>query len=262
MTDSLTANIVFQSGLGRVGPERIRVLEAIENTGSITGAGKQLGLSFRACWDTVQTLNNLFGEPLIVSTPGGQASRGAELTEPGRRLLADYRELQREMAEIVPRLKSRLGEQADKVAAIPLVSLRSTARNVWRVMITSIVDRGALAEVDVELAQDITLAATVPARSLADLDIAEGSSALVIVNPFAITLSEPEAPATPSHNRLAGVVTRREDSEGISEIQVDLGAGKTLFATVENGGEGSLAAHEGDTVHALIRPIDVILFAT
>jgi molybdate transport system regulatory protein len=260
MTDALIANIVFDSGFGRVGPERISVLDAIERTGSITGAGRLLGLSYRGCWDAVQSLNNLFGEPLVATTPGG--ARGAALTDAGRRLLSDYRDLQQEMTEVVGRLRSRLGPRADKVSNLPLVSVRSTARNVWRATIASIVEGTIIAEVRLTLAKDVSLVATVPMRSVADLDLACGSSVLALVNPHAIILARPDVGRTSARNRLDGVVIHREDSEAGSEIVLDLGAGKTLFATIDAALASELDFAEGDAACALIKATEVTLFAT
>ncbi|MGC1301505.1 MAG: molybdenum-dependent transcriptional regulator [Caulobacteraceae bacterium] len=262
MPDALTANIVFDSGLGRVGPERIGVLDAIDRTGSITGAGKLLGLSYRGCWDAVQALNNLFGEPLVATSPGGQATRGATLTEAGRRLLSDYHELQQEMAEVVDRLRARLGPRADKVSALPLVSVRSTARNVWRVVISSVIEGPIVAEVCLALTPEVSLIAMIPMRSLADLGLAQGSSVLALVNPHAIILAEPDVDRTSARNHLTGVIINREDSPAGAELTIDLGGGKTLFATMGAVSAKELGFAEGDRACALIKATHVTLFAT
>ncbi|MCA8155221.1 LysR family transcriptional regulator, partial [Burkholderia contaminans] len=46
------------------GATRIALLAAIGDTGSITRAAKAVGLSYKAAWDAVDTMNNLAGEPL------------------------------------------------------------------------------------------------------------------------------------------------------------------------------------------------------
>ena len=61
---------------GRIGADRIALMETIAGRGSITAAAKDLGLSYRAAWDSVQALNNLFDQPLIEATPGG--AKGGE----------------------------------------------------------------------------------------------------------------------------------------------------------------------------------------
>jgi molybdate transport system regulatory protein len=263
MSDALTANVVFESpGLGRVGPERIKVLEAIDSTGSITGAGKLLGLSYRGCWDTVQCLNNLFGEPLVTTVPGGQSTRGAALTDAGRRLLADYRDLQQELAEVVSRMKSRLGAGSGRLTTAPIVSLRSTARNVWRTRIASILTDEAITEVGLDLADGVALVATVPTSGFEDLQLGIGATVLAVVHPSSIILAPPDIGRTSARNHLDGTILRREDSAAHSDISIDLGSGKTLFATITRDSAQDLALIEGAPVSALIKASQVILFVS
>ena len=48
------------------GRGRIELLAAIGQTGSITAGAKAVGLSYKAAWDAIDTMNNLAGEPLVV----------------------------------------------------------------------------------------------------------------------------------------------------------------------------------------------------
>lgn len=79
---------------GRIGPGKIALLEAIDLAGSISGAGRALGMSYRRAWDLVDTLNRQLGTPVVAATPGGQRGGGAVLTEAGRALVADYRAIE------------------------------------------------------------------------------------------------------------------------------------------------------------------------
>ncbi|MEX6674302.1 winged helix-turn-helix domain-containing protein, partial [Pseudomonas aeruginosa] len=56
---------------GRVGADRIALLRTIRNGGSITSAAKVVGLSYKAAWDAVQVMNNLFDRPLVLPAAGG-----------------------------------------------------------------------------------------------------------------------------------------------------------------------------------------------
>ena len=69
----LTAALTFQRGGARASLERVALLEAIAELGSISGAAKRLGLSYKGAWDAVQAMNNLFEGPLIAAAPGGRA---------------------------------------------------------------------------------------------------------------------------------------------------------------------------------------------
>jgi molybdate transport system regulatory protein len=80
---------------GRIGPGKIRLLEAIAREGSISAAGRALGMSYKRAWDLVDALNRQFGAPVVATSSGGPRGGGAMLTEAGRGLVADYRAIER-----------------------------------------------------------------------------------------------------------------------------------------------------------------------
>lgn len=89
----LTVRIDFGSA-GALGPGKIRLLEAIGKTGSISQAGRSLGMSYRRAWLLVDDLNRSFRMAVVVTQPGGQRGGGAELTRFGRDLIKKYRAIE------------------------------------------------------------------------------------------------------------------------------------------------------------------------
>jgi molybdate transport system regulatory protein len=77
-----------------LGPGRADLLEQIEATGSISAAGKAMGMSYKRAWGLVQALNEGFGQVLVESSRGGASQGGAQLTEAGRLVLTHYRAMQ------------------------------------------------------------------------------------------------------------------------------------------------------------------------
>jgi len=77
-----------------IGPGKADLLEAIAATGSISGAAKRLGISYRRTWLLVDTMNRCFRESVVSSATGGMGGGGAEVTDFGRRVLASYRAMQ------------------------------------------------------------------------------------------------------------------------------------------------------------------------
>lgn len=75
-----------------LGPGKADLLEAIAAHGSISAAGRAMGLSYRRAWLMVETMNRLFVKPLVETKRGGPG--GAALTDAGAAVLADYRALQ------------------------------------------------------------------------------------------------------------------------------------------------------------------------
>lgn len=83
---------------GRLGPGKVDLMEQIDELGSISAAGRALGMSYRRAWDLVQETNALFERPLIEKHHGGKAGGGASLTELGRTVVGQYRELEQNTA--------------------------------------------------------------------------------------------------------------------------------------------------------------------
>lgn len=82
----------------RLGPGKVRLLESIAEHGSISAAGRALAMSYRRAWLLVDELNRSFVEPVVAAQPGGRSGGGATLTPFGGRLVACYREIERDAA--------------------------------------------------------------------------------------------------------------------------------------------------------------------
>ena len=78
----------------RIGPGKIAVLEAIDTNGSISAAGRALGMSYRRTWALVEDMNQGLGTPVVAAAAGGSGGGGAELTEIGRAVIARYRAIE------------------------------------------------------------------------------------------------------------------------------------------------------------------------
>lgn len=59
--------------------------------GSITGAGRALGMSYRRAWLLVEAMNRGFGRPVVEAQIGGRAGGGARLSAFGADVVARYR---------------------------------------------------------------------------------------------------------------------------------------------------------------------------
>jgi molybdate transport system regulatory protein len=79
-----------------IGPGKMRLLEAVESTGSISGAGRALGMSYRRAWLLIDDLNGCFTDKVVTTALGGKEGGGATLTPFGQNLLKHYRAIETE----------------------------------------------------------------------------------------------------------------------------------------------------------------------
>jgi len=78
-----------------IGPGKVRLLELINETGSISAAGRALEMSYRQAWLLVDELNRMFREPVVHAQTGGGGGGGAVVTETGNDIVRLYREMER-----------------------------------------------------------------------------------------------------------------------------------------------------------------------
>lgn len=84
-----------------MGPGKADLLDAIDTHGSISAAGRALGMSYRRTWLLVDTMNRCWREPLVDTAAGGPHGGGARLSPLGRQVLQRFRDIERKMAEAV-----------------------------------------------------------------------------------------------------------------------------------------------------------------
>ena len=82
-----------------MGPGKADLLDAIAREGSISGAGRLLGMSYRRAWQLVDVMNRCWNEPLVITSPGSAHGGGARVTPFGTEVLAHYRALQATLDE-------------------------------------------------------------------------------------------------------------------------------------------------------------------
>ena len=82
---------------GYLGIGRIQLLENIERYGSINGAAKSMGMSYKKAWKLIDELNQMSDAPLVIKSQGGKAGGGTALTEEGKHMVAKFRQLEAEL---------------------------------------------------------------------------------------------------------------------------------------------------------------------
>ena len=250
-------------GASRTGEDRLRLLEAIATQGSITAAGEAIGLGFRATWDAVQALNNLFPKPLVRARAGGPSGGTAVLTPEGEAALRTLRHVQAEITLAMDRLQSRLAGDPDAAQAFVhpwSLIMRTSARNALRGRVKTVVDGAVNAEVVVDIGHGVEVVAIITRHSVEDLGVAAGSDVVALIKASFVILIAGDAPVRVSaRNRLAGTVIGLEEGSVNSEVVLELADGKTLVATITRQSVEDLGLKLGDRATALVKASHVIL---
>ena len=93
MESRLTLRIDLGPGQS-VGPGKIKLLEAIAESGSISSAGRELGMSYRRAWMLIEQMNLSFRRKVVTTQLGGTHGGGARLTPFGNELVKRYRAIE------------------------------------------------------------------------------------------------------------------------------------------------------------------------
>jgi molybdate transport system regulatory protein len=90
-----------------IGPGKIAILQAIAESGSISAAGRQLGMSYRRAWLLVDQMNHYFNEPVVQAATGGHQGGGTALTPMGHEVIRLYRTIEQQaQAQSAPLLQA------------------------------------------------------------------------------------------------------------------------------------------------------------
>ncbi len=98
MMARLTLRIDFEHGRA-LGPGKVRLLELVDEAGSISAAARSMEMSYRRAWLLIDAMNQTFREPVVVTRGGGAGGGGAALTAFGREVASSYRAMEREAAD-------------------------------------------------------------------------------------------------------------------------------------------------------------------
>jgi molybdate transport system regulatory protein len=249
------ALLVLRGG-GRlpVGRDRIAMLQAVATHGSITAAAKALGYSYKTVWDGLAAINNLLPRPALQTQSGGRGGGGAILTEEGHRLVAAFHRLEERLSAISASI-TREGTEALQDPPLWSFAMKTSARNAFHCEVAAV-----NAQVELQVTDTSRIFAVITRQSADDLQLAPGRSVLALVKSSFVLLGRlDDATRVSVQNRLDGTVLDRVDGGVNTEIEIDIGGGKTLTSVITRHSADVLGLRTGEPVSALFDAGHVIL---
>ncbi|EZH74714.1 molybdenum transporter [Aquimarina atlantica] len=73
-----------------LGEGRVKLLKAIAQTGSLSKAAGDLGMSYKKAWNLLDSMNKSTKEPLVITSTGGKGGGGANLTPYGEKVIETF----------------------------------------------------------------------------------------------------------------------------------------------------------------------------
>lgn len=251
---------VAGSNLG--GRPRIELLRAIAQTGSITHGAKAVGLSYKAAWDAIDTMNNVAGAALVERTTGGRGGGSTRLTERGRQLVERYAHIEALHRRFVRLLSDEATDLSADLDLLRMLNMKTSARNQFSGTVTKL-DRGAVNdEVELQLAGGARIVAVVTHNSAQSLGLKVGATAFALVKASSVIVATDLEGATLSaRNQLPARVAAVNAGAVNAEVVLDLDAGGRMAAVVTLGSAKALGLKKGVKALAVFKASSVILGA-
>lgn len=247
-----------------LGDTRIRLLEAIEQHGSISQAAKHVPLSYKAAWDAVDAMNNLADKPLVERSTGGKHGGGTLLTDHGRKVVAMYRAVEGEYQRALDKLTAQWAHTGEgDVRAfqqmLRRMSMRTSARNQFVCTVNGLRKGEVDYEVYLQVDGQHEMVAVITRDSAEQLGIAIGMEVIALVKASAVLLMTDEGLRTSARNHVWGTVLRVITGPVNAEVVLDLGGGKTVTSVVTASSVEQLGIVEGGRACAVFKSSSVIL---
>lgn len=203
--------------------KRLEVLRRVAESGSISQAAREAGVSYKAAWQAIDTLTSLSGVALVERTVGGSGGGGARITPQGLQLLALADELTHARAAVLARF-------AGGPALAGGLGLRTSMRNQLPCEVLGsepLAPDDPMVLIRLRTAGGAVLTASVTRESADLLALRPGAAALALCKATAVQVQAGALPARTAHdvNRLGGRVDRIAHGEGRDEVVISLDGG-------------------------------------
>jgi len=263
------------SGVHRIKARHIALLEAVGRTGSIAGAARQVGFSYKTAWDGLAAIQHLARQPLLQKTSGGRGGGGAELTPAGLRLIDIWHHLQSSVDSLTRQAQKEIDFLSEATMNleddVSNKSVLTSARNVLSGEVAGITPLSQqqgqtqflLADVCLDLGGGQFIHSFITRKSVERLGLRQQCPVHALVKASFVEIIPGTNPSSPTDkNRLCGTICEFSSDEQHSEITVNLGIHKTITATMLKNHYAKMCLKPGLAATAQFSPADVILAIT
>lgn len=250
---------VMQFDKPEVLEKRIRLLEAIGEFGSITSAAKKVGLSYKAAWEAVDTMNNLSRMPLVTKMTGGSGGGGTTLTLFGVEMVKNYAILKHEYERFMTTLSNIAEVNVEHIKNLQRIAMQISARNQLMGKIGEIKHAKVNAEVHIVLKSGVILVSTITNTAVEELGLQIGDEVVGIIKASSVLLTTTLDIATSARNKLMGIITDIKIGEVNSQVSIDVGNNDVVVSTITTESVQKLGLHVGTQVCAMIKSSSIII---
>ena len=232
----------------------IELLKAINQSGSLNQAAKQVGLSYKGAWQIIEKANNSSPKTLVTTAIGGTKGGGTVLTDAGQALIHLFEELQNAHQLFLKQLNQNLATNPDTVLLFQRLVVKTSARNQLFGTVISILLGRVSAEITIKLKGNQQIITTISLSDAQELGLTLNSDVLLLLNSSEIMLATIDNPKQFSaRNYLACHVIQIEQDLIYAEVTLLFAGGEMLIATITKQSLQDLGLEKGMRVYAVFK---------
>jgi molybdate transport system regulatory protein len=247
---------------GTIDRRLMLLLQAIEQSGSINQAAKQVGLSYKGAWLIIEKANNLSPKQLISSATGGYMGGGTRLTDAGKGLVDLFQQLDLQYQAFLKQLNQNLNQNSYAQLLLEPLSIANSASNQLFGTIILIQPAEDAVEIVAQLIGGERIAASLSVTEIDGLDLNIGKPILLLIPGHLISIARDSIPSHfAARNVVHAAVTRVKELGPETEVKVRLIGGDSLTVHLSTEQSDALALKPGQAIHLVLQIHDILVAA-
>jgi molybdate transport system regulatory protein len=245
------------------GHDRMGLLRAVAEQGSITHAAKAVGLSYKGAWDAIDAMNRLAGKPLVERSTGGRGGGGTRMTPHGERLLERYEQIDAAHQRFLKLLDDGSIDLEQDFSLLRILNMKTSARNQFVGIVNAVRSGAVNDEVELMLPGGARIVAIVTRDSTEALGLRTNMTAIALITSSSVLVAtDLEGAKLSARNQLAGTVSALTPGAVNAEVTIAIDGGGSIAAIVTQGSVKALNLAVGARATAFFKASSVILAVT
>lgn len=237
-----------------LGKGRIELLKLIDKTGSLSKAAKEMKMSYKAAWDSINDMNNASEVNLIESTSGGAGGGGSKLTALARLYIELYDKIYIEQKTFFNKVEPYMDDYEMLTFFLKRDALRISARNQIKAKVFSIKENGLGSLVKLKI-DDLFLNASITSKSVKELNLKKNMEVFAIIKSSSIKIAE----SFDGENIFKAVVKNIENIDNTYEYVMQIDKNFVLQISSKKTDSNFANLNKNDAVSIYINPNDVMI---
>ncbi len=233
-----------------IGKGRVELLKNIQIHGSISKAAKQMKMSYKAAWDSVDIMNNLAKEPLVTKVTGGKGGGGTVITTYAKEIIKAYDELTQLHKNYLSNLNNFFNDLVLDLKNEEPVFSRLEGK------ITNISSKSKDYEIEITLNSNQKLITIENKEFVENRKLDVNNQVNLLIESSSIVITK-ETPSSSARNCLQGRVYDIFDDEVNTFLSINCGEKDLISAKITSSSYKNLDIKKDDKVFAIFKAYNI-----